>query len=662
MKIAIYISGLLLLASFLLILQDDFGQEWKQTQRKFQLINENRFYSGSEDATNFNIGIKQFDVTGLKRVDRCATCHLGISNSRYQNADQPFASHPGNMLELHKAAEFGCSSCHLGQGFAVSYKKSAHEKLEHWNETMLPKQLLQSACGTCHLSEEVSGAPLLTMGRLLIKDKGCTGCHDINSFFEEEPRGPDLAGIGNKVLDGWLYSWLKNPRSYLKNSRMPTYSFSDDEIVSLMEFLLSLTDKDSPPHPVTELALEVGDEDNGQTLVGQSRCISCHSMSGRGGTLAPELELVGDKVQEVWLPSFIRNVHYYQPDKIMLEYNFSDQDALDIAAFILEEYSDESFEIPESVVQLRPRTESQRRNRVSAGRKLFSKSGCDGCHTINGVRISTKVGAKLTKIGNRLESSLDFGPIKDVTPTLYNWLYMKIKQPDVFDSSSNMPNFHLTDEEALAITVALLGNRAYDYASEYYVQEDEHSLYKKPAGEFGELFERFSCISCHSIDKYGGSISTAPLTIEGSKVKMDWLKDYLIRPYAIRPILTERMPRFRMTEREAALMADYIKKVYVSDAIPRYMEYELTAKDAAAGKQLFDELECSACHIMNKKGGYVGPQLDDVGDRLEAGWIYTWLLEPLTYKATTIHPDYGFTEEQARQLAAFLATKVGGRK
>ncbi len=662
MKAAIYISAIFLLVSFLLILQDDFGQEWKQIQRRFPTIYENRFYSSNEQGTDFKEGIKQIAIDGLGRVDRCTTCHLGISDAKYKEAEEPFTSHPGDMLEIHKADKYGCTSCHFGQGFAVTYAKAAHRKQGYWNETMLPKPLVQASCGTCHLSVEVPGARLLTQGRLLIKDKGCTGCHDIADFFGAEPRGPDLSGIGNKVKAGWLYNWLKNPRSYLKNSRMPTFSLSDDEIVSLMEFLLSLDSKDSPPHPVKKLAAEYGDEGNGRTLIGESRCISCHSINGRGGTLAPELARVGDKVKESWLPGFLRNVHYYQPDKIMLEYNFSDQNALDIAAYMLEDYSDESYEIPEDVAQTMPRVESERKERITSGRKLFLKYGCDGCHTINGARLSPKVGPKLTKIGNRLESALDFGSVSDVRPTLYNWLFLKLKQPDIFDSNSIMPNFYFTDEEAFVLTVALLGNRQYDYASEYYVHEDAGSIYKKPAGAFGELFERFSCISCHSIDKYGGNISTVPLTFEGSKVKYEWLKSYLIRPYAIRPIVTARMPRFRMTEREASLMADYIKKVYVSDTIPRFYEYELKAGDVARGKKLFSDLECSGCHIINQKGGYVGPELDNVGDRLEAGWIYAWLLNPLKYKPETIHPDYGFTDEQARQLTAFLVTKVSDKK
>jgi len=117
------------------------------------------------------------------------------------------------------------------------------------------------------------------------------------------------------------------------------------------------------------------------------------------------------------------------------------------------------------------------------------------------------------------------------------------------------------------------------------------------------------------------------------------------------------MPRFRMTSREAALMADYIKKVYVSDDIPRFFEYELTDKDAQIGRELFVEEDCGSCHIIDKKGGYVGPQLDGVGDRLEAGWVFTWLREPLTYKEETIHPDYGFTIDQAKHLTAYLMTK-----
>ena len=632
------------------------------TQARFAELPENKYYSSAEDGQKPFLSIAQVALDGLNRVDRCKTCHLGIDDNKFAHAKAPFATHPGNMLEIHKEKDFGCTACHLGQGYAVSYEKAAHKKLPYWNETMLPRQLLQASCGTCHLSEEVTGAGVLSEGRLLITNKGCSGCHDMNDLFEQEPRGPDLAGLGNKVRRGWLYRWLKNPRDYLKNSRMPTFRLQEDEILSLVEFLLSLASRNDPPHKINTLPTAAGDEDRGRTLVAESRCITCHSINGKGGKLAPELERVGDKVREDWVANFLRNVHYYQPEKIMLEYNFTDQDALDIAAHILEEFTEEEYLLPTDDVKTFPQSSAKQKQRIEEGKLLFSKYGCDGCHNIDGKRLSPKVGPKLTNIGNRLETTLDFGKIEGIFPTLYNWLFLKVKQPEIFDSTSIMPTFFLSDREAFAIVVALLANREYGYAEEYLVRESERSLYRKPAGEFGHLFEKYSCISCHSIDKYGGTISTVPLTIEGSKVKFDWLKNYLLNPYAIRPIVTERMPKFRMTEREASLMADHITKVYVDDNIPRFFDYNLKPGDTRIGKNLLDSLECVGCHIINGKGGYVGPQLDDIGERLESGWMFVWLHDPLKYRPETIHPDYGLSEEQARQLTAYLATKKQGGK
>lgn len=658
MKRWIASASIVLLGSFVLILMDDFNQEWKQIQHRFTEIPENVYRSTVDEDFSFNSGIQQIVSAGLGRVDRCITCHLGIDDAKYISAEQPFRTHPGNILATHDIKRFGCTSCHLGQGFAVSYEGAAHRKLEFWNETMLPHALMQSSCGTCHLSEEVPETGILTKGRLLIKDKGCTGCHEINDFFEEERRGPDLDGIGNKVTRAWLYNWLKDPRDYLVSPRMPSFRFNDEQLLSLVAYLMSFDGRATPPHPITAMPLVAGDPDRGKILVSESRCISCHAIKGRGGTLAPELERIGDKVREEWLPNFLRNVHYYQASKTMLQYNFDDQEALDVAAFLLDEFWEEGYELPADAAASADRsTRSQRRELIDAGQRLFNRSGCGGCHDVPDHLRSPKVGPKLSNIGNRLESKLDFGVHDDVLPTLYNWIFMKIKEPTVFDSTGIMPHYLLSDEEAYEITTALLGNKANDYATEFLVLETERSLYKKPGGEFGELFERYSCISCHSIDMYGGTLSTVPLTIEGSTVQYEWLKSYLIKPYAIRPILTERMPRFRMTEKEAALIADYIKRVYVSDEIPRYMEYDLSPADVPAGEELFRSLACATCHIIDDQGGYLGPELDNTGRRLEAGWVFMWLLHPQKYRPETIHPDFDLSDEDARQLTAYLMTK-----
>ena len=86
-----------------------------------------------------------------QKVDRCTTCHLGIDQKGFENAPQPFKTHPNLDLFLgsnspHSAEKFGCTVCHGGSGQSVSFNDSAHtprnevqqktwEKKYRWKET-----------------------------------------------------------------------------------------------------------------------------------------------------------------------------------------------------------------------------------------------------------------------------------------------------------------------------------------------------------------------------------------------------------------------------------------------------------------------------------------------------------------------------------------------
>jgi mono/diheme cytochrome c family protein len=109
-------------------------------------------------------------------------------------------------------------------------------------------------------------------------------------------------------------------------------------------------------------------------------------------------------------------------------------------------------------------------------------------------------------------------------------------------------------------------------------------------------------------------------------------------------------------------MAEYIKTVYVSDEIPRFLEYEFKPDDAAIGKYITDSLQCVSCHIIGGKGGYLGPSLVNCGDRLEAGWVYSWMINPHKYRPTTIQPDFGLSETEARQITAYMMTLTEKRR
>ena len=48
-----------------------------------------------------------------------------------------------------------------------------------------------------------------------------------------------------------------------------------------------------------------------------------------------------------------------------------------------------------------------------------------------------------------------------------------------------------------------------------------------------------------------------PLVGEGSKVQPQWLNDYLLDPYLIRPATVMRMPKYNLSPDELRRLADY---------------------------------------------------------------------------------------------------------
>ncbi|MFQ5788091.1 MAG: c-type cytochrome, partial [Thermodesulfobacteriota bacterium] len=453
-----------------------------------------------------------------------------------------------------------------------------------------------------------------------------------------------------------------------KEEKMPGFNLSQDEIMALTEFLLSSRDKSS----INAIEGE-GDYDKGRGLFRQSRCISCHSINGRGGVLASELGNVANKVKKEWLLRYLKDVHHYQPRIKMLQYHFTDQNILDIAEYMMEEFYSEDGaveewdeageeDIEEEVVDdldSEPKktavSEDKQQGLISKGKTLYINYGCYDCHDLSGIGTRPKVGPVLMTIGSKIVENLDFGNVNNVERSIENYIFLKIKTPDLFNDKAKMPQYHLSDEELIKMTIALLSFTNEEIPLEYIVREERHIKFN-PHGQFGFLFRNYRCFSCHEVFGEGGELSTAPIDIYGSQLKKDWLFNYLKKPYAVRPSVTPRMPRFRMTDQEAQYMTDYITAVFTDDSIPEDFEKQFLPDDIERGKELFEENGCIACHILGKSGGYIGPQFNTVGDRLKPGWIFKWLLNPQLYKADTISPNYGLSEDEARALAAYLSS------
>ncbi|MFI5093347.1 MAG: c-type cytochrome, partial [Candidatus Acidiferrales bacterium] len=180
----------------------------------------------------------------------------------------------------------------------------------------------------------------------------------------------------------------------------------------------------------------------------------------------------------------------------------------------------------------------------------------------------------------------------------------------------------------------------------------------RPAGEFGEVFNRYKCYDCHKFNGYGGTLAP-DLSFEGSRAQRSWLIAFLKNPQTLRPILTFRMPQFNMTDQETAVIADYLgTAMQSSDVQPGVAEKrEYTPELAKLGKELYEvKYQCQSCHTIGSSGGYVGPSLNNAGQWLRPQWIEAWLRDPQALDPQTIDPRLSLTDKEVKALTAYLMT------
>lgn len=627
---------------------------YRAIQREYARLGEARAPSmkAAEVYAQRPVAIQQIWIPDLdNKVDRCTTCHLGVSDPVMADAPEPFRTHVAMHHTPRDFAIFGCSTCHSGEGLATS-KEDAHGTSPESTAPIYPAEYMESGCGRCHESETVDEAPTLSYGRALMTRAGCYACHLVRGHEDFRSEAPPLNSISVKTGGEWVRDWLTDPKKVDPNATMPNFQLSRDDITALENYLFSLPLAPELQQAVEQASAEpAGVSANGKTLFRESMCITCHTVDGKGNGSAPELDHIATRASRGWLIAFIRNPHAFNPKTRMPQYSFSDQDVRDLVAYFEDELRD--FDAPKEIL------DPLRVNQTLAekGAKLFKTYGCFSCHL--GTEKGERFGPDLDGIGDRRAASLDFGKRTDLQRTLTAWLAAKIGSPRSFADGLKMPKFGFNAPQRRAIVTALLSMSSKPVPEAYrYKLPQQASVI--PAGQVGEIVDRYRCLSCHEFGSRGGDISTAPLTFEGSKVNHDWLVHYLMLPTSIRPILPERMPIMKISQAEAEKLADAFETLYVDPAIPEnpFAGHPASDADAKEGERLYTTLGCRACHIVGATGGYYGPPLTDTRTRLKPGWVFRYLKNPQAWRADIRCPNYGLTDTDALRLTAYLETLV----
>jgi cytochrome c2 len=648
------VTSVLFLAVLAISPAKDALRPYRSLQREYARLGAARTRSAraaaeyaSKPVAIHQIWLRDFD----DRVDRCTTCHLGVADAAMAGAREPFRLHPRTAHTPADFERFGCTSCHGGQGLATN-AADAHGKNPEAGATLTPLAYAESGCGRCHTAEMVADAPILSRGRALMARYSCFACHAVRGHDAFRSAAPPLATLPVKTGGEWVRRWLANPRAVDPNATMPNFQLSASDANDLSHFLFSQAVPPDLARKVAAAAAEPpGDKVNGKKIFAESRCITCHTVEGKGNGSAPELSKVASAASPGWLLAFLRDPAAFDPRTRMPRYHLSDAESRDLVAYLEDEMRD--FDAPPNLL------EPLRVNQTLAerGGKLFRRFGCFACHEEPAAAGGERFGPELDGIGDKRAASLDFGKRTDLPRTLPAWLAAKLSAPRSFADGLKMPVFAFNAQDTAAIATALLSLGAQPVPEAYrHTPAAPASLV--PGGRVGELIGRYRCLSCHQIGDRGEDVSTAPLTFEGSKVKRDWLVDFLVLSYTLRPILEERMPVLRMPRDEAGELADAIGSFYVDPSIPEdpFAGRPAADSDAAEGQRLYVTLGCRGCHILGTSGGYYGPPLTDTATRLKPGWIYTWLKKPQRWRSDVRCPDYGLTDTDALRLTAYLGT------
>lgn len=667
----------------------------------------------------------------VPKVDRCITCHTFIDQPGYEKEANPFRTHPrlNEMVGIeskHPMKQVGCTSCHGGEGHRVNdFNSAAHMpdskqqekewvKKYHWHEPhkvpqpMLAKSQTEASCVKCHQGVElIPGATVLNEGRMAIEKYGCNACHKIEGWEHKRKMGPSLLKIAAKVDKEWFKSWVWEPKSFNKHSKMPSFFRQSNnskpefvrlnlaEVNAIAEYIW---DKSKPYEPTEKY--RGGNAEKGKELISSIGCMGCHGVDGLEENskkvkayAGPYLSGLGSKVSPDWIMSWIKKPWHYQEDSIMPSLRLSDEEANDITAYLSSLKNKQFEELKFAEFDKTARDElladylsafdtmasakakvakmDDREKTLDLGKRSIGKYGCFSCHNIEGFDGYAPIGPELTKEGSKPITQFGFGIQHDVPARRDAWITAHLQNPrrwdigidKVFRDLNKMPNFYMSESEAKKITVAILGQVGDSIPLA--------GVKKLSAGEVlyndaMKVANKYGCVACHQIDglrgnilnMYSDDINQGPprLVQEGHRIQTDWFYHFLGEVQPIRPWLKIRMPSFNLSiEDKNRLVAGFQQGAHQ----PTFEDPASVVKWAPGEREetlkLFTALNCVQCHTQGFTSETpLAPDLRKASKRLRPSWIKKWITNPqLILPGTTMPSFFGDDGKQPIETGYF---------
>jgi cytochrome c2 len=467
----------------------------------------------NQNSFDYTILGHQINVNEFGVVDRCEICHLGTRepltikpadvapNGPGKKPDEwsaAFVSHPRKeLLQIHNPEKFGCSACHGGNGRATTSAVKAHGENPFWLHPLFHKENTEAGCQMCHANDRVTqGADTLNLGKDLFYQRGCVGCHRMESFDREA----DALSNARQQVSQLQDQISANERQAKLDTDNSANASDDTEVQRLLAHADSLRVQNS------QLAARI-DELNLQTRFLQQD----------QKKVGPNLKDVRLKLRKEWIPVWLKDPQAFRPGtKMPTFWRFKvdedgDDDLKAVAAYLWQNGFD-------------GKAPAQAQGDKNHGKELFESRGCLACHSIGeeDQRIGGTFAANLSKVGekanydyivrwiyNPRERWAPYCPKehRDLTPEDYS----KHGLPYLFDTELHstcpndgaelqvqnmtvMPNLRLSEQDSRDVASYLFSLSAPQTAEDVSYMDDPK------LAEAGKAeIKQYGCAGCHEI-------------------------------------------------------------------------------------------------------------------------------------------------------------------
>ncbi len=660
-------------------------------------------------------------------------------------AKHVFSTHPNfksgdparfDAFEKHPPAKFGCTTCHMGNGPATTSPEDAHglamnrpgkkwerpistkgfarppheiegpdtvaweRALEFQITPMLPVHsarfgnMMEATCAKCHTAEvELAGAPKLSMGRQLVEDVGCWGCHKMAGF--------ELKENELEALRGRLQKELIPARERLAGDVERLRAEGEEALAERQRLAQVNQEIARAGRRIEELDREIkfiGPDLNREEL---------------GGLRA--------KIHPRWLPRWIYDPQHFRPGTWMPNSLLDEQQSVEVAAYVWQQAHGAAARPDEAPPAATPET-------IAEGKRLVEERGCTACHSLAGDGEAEPVPAELRgptptrfqvydlekwwadpsqgipekERGSLLRRGERFGPSLERIgeKVRYPWLVKWILDPRAMQPHTRMPSLRVTPEEAQKMAAYLVTLRKGPPGGEKWKDFDIRQLEDKTLAQRGlQHVIRYGCYNCHAMDLKnpvtGEAIANrgkigAELSSHGSKplaqfdfgffhhtvphYRPAWLQTKVLEPriwdtgkYKGDPNERLRMPRYGFTAPEAQAIVTVLAG-YTDTKVPKEYMFAPDARQAAIieGERLVRKFNCRSCHVIDGKGlygkeallaslsdalgiarddpeleKYLPPTLNGQGHRTRPEWLFRFLKNPGS--VNPFNPPHGYT-------------------